>query len=136
MYNTAIGSFCARREDWEQVLTQEPYYIKIKEDGPYVMFSYDQIRSDFSYNIVREARGIIFRKGKWETPVCWAFNKFGNYGESYAPEIDWNTAFVTEKIDGSLMKVWWDGDWKISTNGTIDAFKAELAQKYFKESRT
>ena len=141
MYNTAIGSFCARREDWEQVLTQEPYYIKIKEDGPYVMFSYDQIRSDFSYNIVREARGIIFRKGKWETPVCWAFNKFGNYGESYAPEIDWNTAFVTEKIDGSLMKVWWDGDWKISTNGTIDAFKAELNDvrmpnfgKYFLEA--
>ena len=24
------------------------------------------------------------------------------------------------------MKVWWDGDWNISTNGTIDAFKADL----------
>lgn len=126
MYNTAIGSFCAEHEDYLELLAAEPYYIKIKEDGPYVMFSYDQIRSDFSYNIVREARGIIFRKGKWETPVCWAFNKFGNYGESYAPEIDWDTAFVTEKVDGSLMKVWWDGDWHISTNGCIDAFKAEL----------
>ena len=55
-----------------------------------------------------------------------AFNKFGNYGEPYAPDIDWSTAFVSEKIDGSLIKVWWDGAWHISTNGTIDAFKAEL----------
>ena len=129
MFTTDIGYFCARHEDWEQVLVEEPYYLKIKEDGPYVMFSYDQIRSDFSYTIVREARGIIFRKGEWETPVCWAFNKFGNYGESYAPDIDWTTSFVTEKIDGSLMKVWYDlldRKWHISTNGTIDAFKAEL----------
>jgi hypothetical protein len=126
MFTTDIGYFCSRHEDWEQVLVEEPYYLKIKEDGPYVMFSYDQIRSDFSYTIVREARGIIFRKGEWEVPVCHAFDKFGNYGESYAPDIDWNTAFVTEKIDGSLIKIWWDNEWHISTNGTIDAFKAEL----------
>jgi hypothetical protein len=90
------------------------------------MFSYDQIRSNFNISLVREARGIIFKEGRWQTPVCWAFNKFGNYGESYAPDIDWSTAFVTEKIDGSLIKVWWDNEWHISTNGTIDAFKAEL----------
>lgn len=93
------------------------------------MFSYDQIRSNFNLSIVREARGIIFRTGEWETPVCHAFDKFGNYGESYAPEIDWPTSFVTEKVDGSLMKVWYDlpdRKWYISTNGTIDAFKAEL----------
>ena len=100
--------------------------MKIKEDGPYVIFNYDQIHSDFNNPLVREARGIIFRKGKWDYPVCWAFNKFGNYGESYAPDIDWNTAFVSEKVDGSLIKVWWDGTWQISTNGTIDAFKADL----------
>lgn len=126
MCNTELGKFCKGHADWKELLAQEPYFLKIKEDGPYTMFSYDQIRSDFNIKLVREARGIIFRTGEWEQPVCWAFNKFGNYGESYAPEIDWNTAFVTEKIDGSLMKVWWDGDWHVSTNGTIDAWKAEL----------
>ncbi len=131
MCNTKIGSFCASNENWMELLTQDPYNLKIKEDGPYVMFSYDQIRSDFNIEIVREARGIIFRRSRWEYPVCWAFNKFGNYGESYAPDIDWNTAFVSEKVDGSLIKVWWDGDWKISTNGTIDAFKAELGNVKF-----
>lgn len=127
MYNTELGKFCKGHIDWQELLTQEPYCLKIKEDGPYTMFSYDQIRSDFNIKLVREARGIIFRTGEWEQPVCWAFNKFGNYGESYAPEIDWSTAFVTEKIDGSLIKVWWDnGYWHVSTNGTIDAFKAEI----------
>ena len=82
MFNTELGRFCAEHENWEELLTAEPYYIKIKEDGPYTIFNYDQIRSDFTISMVREARGIIFRKGKWENPVCWAFNKFGNYGES------------------------------------------------------
>ena len=127
MINTELGKFCSKHENWEELLTAEPYYIKIKEDGPYVIFNYDQIRSDFTIPIVREARGIIFRKGKWDYPVCWPFTKFFNFGEPTAAEIDWGTAFVSEKVDGSLIKVWWDGDWKISTNGTIDAFKAELS---------
>ena len=127
MYNTIIGEYCATHANWEQDLAAAPYYLKIKYDGCYVMFSYNQLASDFNIELVREARGIIFRKGEWEKPVCWAFNKFGNYGESYAPEIDWSTAMVTEKIDGSLIKVWWDGCWRISTNGTIDAYQAEVS---------
>lgn len=126
MFNTELGIFCSAHENWEELLAAEPYYLKIKEDGPYVIFNYDQIRSDFNRTLVREARGIIFRKGQWENPVCWPFTKFGNFGQSWVEDINWDTAFVSEKVDGSLMKVWWDGEWNISTNGTIDAFKAEL----------
>lgn len=141
MYNTEIGKFCAEHDNWEELLQVEPYCLKIKKDGDYVIFNYDQIKSDFNLKIVQEARGIIFRTGVWENPVCWAFNKFGNYGESYVPEIDWSTAFVTEKIDGSLIKVWYDNKWYISTNGTIDAYKATLGDikyesfgEYFKDT--
>ena len=126
MFNTELGLFCYTHDNWEELLTQEPYNLKISEDGPYVMFKYNQISSDFNNPIVREARGIIFRKGQWNNPVCWRFNKFFNVQEPNAAKIDWSTAFVSEKIDGSIIGVWWDGDWKISTNGTIDAFKAEL----------
>ena len=126
MFNTELGLFCHMHDNWRELLTQEPYNLKVSEDGPYVMFKYNQLTSDFNIPMVREARGIIFRRDDFSHPVCWPFLKFGNYGESYAPEIDWSTAFVSEKVDGSLIKVWWDGEWKISTNGTIDAYKADL----------
>lgn len=134
MCNTALGEFCKTHDNWRELLTEAPYYLKITEDSSFVMFKYNQISSDFNQQIVREARGIIFELSEWKQPVCWAFNKFGNYGESYAPELDWSTAFVSEKIDGSLIKVWWDwiGGWHISTNGTIDAYKAELSDIRFK----
>lgn len=129
MFNTEIGTFCNLHENWRELLAADPYNLKIKEDKEYVLFSYDQIRSDFSNPIVREARGIIFRKDYWQKPACWPFSKFFNYGESNAVQIDWSTAFVTEKIDGSLIKLWWNclGGWHISTNGTIDAFEAPLS---------
>ena len=112
--------------DWEELLSHDPYNLKISRDDGYIMFKYDQIASDFSYEVVREARGIIFYEQTWDC-VCHPFNKFGNYGESYCPNIDWNTASVQEKVDGSFIKVWYhNNEWHVSTNGTIDAFKANL----------
>lgn len=114
---------------WKEVLRAEPYNITIKEDGEFTLLKYSQIDSDFNLPIVRECRGSIFvqeEDGYWHC-VRRAFDKFGNYGEGYAADIDWNTATVQEKIDGSLMSVWnYKGEWHISTNGTIDAFKAPL----------
>ena len=58
------------------------------------------------------------------------FYKFGNYGESYADKIDWNTAKAEEKLDGSLIKVWCCNDnWIVSTNGTIFAKKANIGSE-------
>lgn len=128
-YNTLLGQFCAEHENYMELLAAEPYNIKIKEDGPYIIFNYNQLSSDFSNPIVQEARGIIFRNGQWDNPVCWAFNKFFNVQEDNAAELDWSTAFVTEKIDGSIIRFWHDGPdedcWHVSTNGTIDAYEAE-----------
>lgn len=116
-------------QNWEEILTQPPYCIKIKRDGNYVILKYNQLNSDFSNPIVRECRGAIFYlndNDKYEC-VCRAFDKFGNWGESYVQEIDWNSAVVEEKIDGSLIKIWHHNDeWNISTNGTIDAFEAQI----------
>jgi len=117
--------FIKQHDNWEELLTKDPYNLKVSRDNGYIMFKYNQLNSDFNLPEVQEARGIIFRESDWKC-VCHPFNKFGNYGESYCPEIDWSTASVQEKIDGSLMKVWFDETWHISTNGTIDAFKAPL----------
>ena len=102
--------------DWEELLSRDPYNLKISRDDGYIMFKYDQIASDFSYEEVREARGIIFYEQTWDC-VCHPFNKFGNYGESYCPNIDWNTASVQEKVDGSLI------------NSLIEKYKKEASNK-------
>lgn len=125
MYKLELRDFILSHDNWEELLIAEPYNLKISRDGDYIMFKYNQLSSDFTIPLVREARGIIFRESDWEC-VCHAFNKFGNYGENYCPNIDWSTASVQEKCDGSLIKLWHDNGWHISTNGTIDAFKAEL----------
>lgn len=122
--NTDIGKFISSNSNWETLLSEKPYCLKIQRDNGYVLFKYNQIESDFSNPIVKEARGIIFKEGQWEYPVCHAFDKFFNCGESNAVVLDWSTTMVTQKVDGSLIKVWFDDGWHISTNGMIDAYKA------------
>ena len=34
--------------DWEELLSHDPYNLKISRDNGYIMFKYDQIASDFS----------------------------------------------------------------------------------------
>lgn len=127
MYNTKLGEFCATHENWEELLAAEPYNILIKKENGFVIFNYNQLSSDFSNEIVCEARGIIFREGEWACPVCHAFDKFFNYGQEFCAELDWSSITVSEKIDGSIMKLWCHNDcWHLSTNGLIDAEKAPI----------
>ena len=119
--------FIHQNPDWETKLAGAPYYVKAKRDKNYILLKYDQIRSDFNETLVRECRGIILDESKGYTPVCVPFFKFGNIGESYVPDIDWPTARIQEKVDGSLIKVWHDqGEWHISSNGEIDARNANI----------
>ena len=116
--------FIKENNNWEYILSQNPYCLKIKRDDGYIILSYNQIESDFYNPIVRECRGIILEE-KTLIPVCVPFYKFGNYGEGYVPNIDWSSARTQEKVDGSLIKVWYhNGKWRVSTNGTIDAINA------------
>ncbi len=118
--------FIYNNPEWESILSEKPFSISIKRDGEYILFSYNMIDSDFSNPIVKECRGLILYEPTM-TPVCVPFFKFFNVQEGHAAKIDWNTARVLEKIDGSIIKIWYHNyEWHISTNGTIDASKAEL----------
>lgn len=125
-----VLEFIKAHKNWEELLSQAPYYIKVYRDVMFgkrlIMLKYNQLDSDFNEEIVRECRGLILDEDSLE-PVCVPFYKFGNYGESYCPEIDWESAVILEKRDGSLIKVVKLGkDYLISTNGCIDAFKAMM----------
>lgn len=123
MESLIINFIQKHKEDWAGLLTAKK--IEIKYDGDLAIFNYS-ILADFSDPIVREARGIIIDLRHMNI-VCWPFTKFCNYNESYHDNIDWSTARIQDKIDGSLMKLYWyNNHWCIATNGTIDADKANV----------
>lgn len=87
-----------------------------------VSFKYNQIVSPMHEPIVQEARGIVLDESDGWRIVGRGFDKFFNYGEPHAASIDWTTARVQEKIDGSLCIVYEYGDaWHVATTGTPDA---------------
>lgn len=118
-------NFIHAYENWKELIQQKPYFITVKEDEKYILLSYSQIDSDFSLELVQECRGIILRKSDLKI-VCYPFDKFFNIQEINASFINWNTAKVQQKLDGSIIKIWYDRLWHISTNGTINAVNAEL----------
>ena len=98
------------------------YAVKTKAAGDLVLFKYDQINSPMAEPIVRECRGVILdRANNWNV-VARAFDKFFNYGDGHAAAIDWPSAKVQEKIDGSLCVLYhYNGEWHVATTGTLDA---------------
>lgn len=122
----ALQNFIKENPDWEDQLKNPPFCLKINRDCGVIGFNYNQIDSSFSLPIVQESRG-VWLYGDNFSVACHSFDKFFNYGEPYADKIDWSTSQVQEKIDGSIMKVWFNriaNKWMISTNGTINAENA------------
>ena len=104
-------SFIKNNSNWAELLKQK--FIRIKYKGDLAIFNYDLNLAiemggniDFTDPLVKECRGIIIDLKNMKV-VCFPFNKFGNYTEYYADNIDWNTARVQEKIDGSIVKLYY-----------------------------
>lgn len=127
--NSVLCNFIkGHADDWEALLERE-YSVRVKREGDLAIFNYG-FDCNFADPIVQEARGIIIDCKRLEV-VCWPFRKFGNHNEIYADEIDWSTARVLEKVDGSIIKLWYDraaDKWQFSTNGTIRAESAPIGQ--------
>ena len=68
-----------------------------------VCLKYSQQESPLEKKIVQQCRGIILDETKNWQIVSYPYNKFFNYGESQAAAINWDNAVVYDKLDGSLM---------------------------------
>lgn len=102
----------------------ETYHINAVTHQQYpnlVCLKYSMMDSPMSQAVVRQSRGIIFdRANDWEI-VAYPYDKFFNYGEGRAATIDWASARVYEKLDGSLMTLYfYDGKWQVASSGTPD----------------
>lgn len=128
-------------EEGHQILKDPPYNLEIKHDevvGAY-LYKYNQISSDMSEPICRDARGIVLSDKDPRFVLNIGFDKFFNYQEQHADkELSWRDAVIQEKIDGSIIKVSFRRDRRvvditdtsdsllISTNGSVDALKTDL----------
>ena len=100
----------------------EKFKLKVKIYEKKIHLKYDQIESDMSYPEVQDCRGLILERDTWKV-MSMSFRKFFNHGESQAAKIDWNSAVVLEKLDGTMIQVYWDWhkqEWFAATTGTAE----------------
>lgn len=101
-------------------LRGDPYNLSVSASGQLVGFKYSMIESDMSLDICQEARGLILERGTWDV-VSYPFRKFFNAGEAQAVDIDWDSARVVEKLDGTCCPMYfYQGEWRVHTLGTVE----------------
>jgi hypothetical protein len=86
-----------------------------------VLLKYSQIDSPMAEPVVQECRGLILDEADDWRPVSFPYRKFFNYAEPLAAPIDWATARVYEKLDGSLMTLFsYAGQWHVASRNVPD----------------
>jgi len=97
----------------------DEFKLKCKVHEHKILLKYDQLESDMSKEEVQDCRGLILEKDTWKV-MSLAFRKFFNSAEVHAAKINWHSAFVYEKMDGSMIQVYWDwhkNTWFAGTSG-------------------
>ena len=103
--------------------TVKDFKLISRDYGHKILLKYNQIESDFSKEEVCDCRGLVLEKETWAI-MSMAFRKFFNKEEDKSARIDWSSALVLEKVDGSLTQMYYDwviDKWCVGTTGTADA---------------
>ena len=111
--------------------TVEKFKLKSKDYTHKVLIKYDQIASDMSLIEVQESRGLVLEKDTWDI-MSMSFYKFFNSAETHAAKIDWSTALILQKLDGSLCTTYFDwilNKWCVCTTGTAEG-EGEVNNKF------
>jgi len=103
---------------------EKDFFISVKQSKTYnnlYLLKYSQIDSPMKEIIVQQARGIILDADNGWKLVNYTFSKFFNYGEIYADSIDSKTAKIYDKLDGSLLQLYYYKGWRVASSGNPDA---------------
>jgi len=102
-----------------------------------VSLKYIQYKADPGNKVVNEARGVIISTKPEDNYkiVALPYFRFYNHGEKYAASLDWSTTKVLEKLDGSLIILYYhDDEWNFASSGTPDAYGLiDLIQKVWSQ---
>jgi hypothetical protein len=101
----------------------ETFKLKTNVCENKILLKYNQLESPMAFEETQDCRGLILERDTWKV-MSLAFRKFFNHEEGHAAKIDWNTAKILEKVDGSLIQLYWDwhkNQWLVGTTGTPEA---------------
>lgn len=99
---------------------QEMYDLKITQYEDRVVLNYNQITSPKNNLITNECRALILSYPDFRV-MSRSFDRFFNYGEVENQDLDINGKHIYEKLDGSLINIYWDFleyKWQVATKGT------------------
>ncbi len=102
---------------------EREFFISATGGEPHglVALNYHQFLTPMEMPLARECRGLFLEPGTWNV-ASRSFAKFFNQGEPYAADLDWTTARVTEKLDGTLICIYhYRGEWRVGTRSRPDA---------------
>lgn len=119
-----VKNLIATEPAWLERLVTD-YKITVVRDGDLASLKYNQLESPMHEPIVQECRGMVVHVPTGQI-LAHPYNKFWNHGEALADPIDWSTASVLEKLDGSLMVLYWQetpewAGWRVASSGTPSA---------------
>ena len=104
---------------------QQRYAVRGVRHGAFpnlVLFRYSQIDSPMAEPLVQECRGLILDEADDWRVVSFPYTKSFNYAEPLAAAVDWSTATVYDKLDGSLVTVYRYADaWHVASRNVPDA---------------
>lgn len=102
----------------------EEFKLSVNTDGSLVQLNYTMFDSPRESQECCECRGLILDQANDWAVVAYPFYRFFNEGEGPAAKINLDTAILQEKLDGSLITLYWHPyrqEWCVATRGRIDA---------------
>lgn len=99
----------------------EEFDLEVDEKDDLVLFNYGFTGKSKGRRAGEECRGLVLEKPSWNV-VAYPFYRFYNAHEGYAAKIDYSTATLQKKLDGSMVTLYpYKGDWHVATRGKLDA---------------
>jgi hypothetical protein len=91
------------------------FAIKVNKYDDRVVLNYDMIESPKHEKIACECRALILSYPSFQL-LSRSFDRFFNFGEMFTEGFNFSSALIQEKIDGTLINLYYDGEeWQIST---------------------
>ncbi len=117
-------------------LLKKEFCARVKQKDNLFIVSYNLIKTKFYELGTLALRGTIFKtntngvfENKLENVVCLPYYKFFNIGESLSYKADFDRIEeIEQKIDGSLIKLFYHNGWNVGTNNTLDAYECPVGR--------